>query len=119
MNMIPQKIKIGYFLEIRMVAINNVIFEIPLTALFKFVPLCSRQISGLKETGFLRKTRFLNVYKRDEFAKWCTTDFQIINFTRPERGDNTHSISPTDNAVNLFMWKSVTDCTVSLYSHLN
>ncbi|MCP4107332.1 MAG: hypothetical protein GY749_17610 [Desulfobacteraceae bacterium] len=43
------------------------------TALFKFVPLCSRRISGLKETGFLRKTRFLNVSERgDEFAKWCT-----------------------------------------------
>jgi hypothetical protein len=33
-------------------------------------------------------------------------DFQIINFTRPEGGDNTSSISPTDNAVKLFMWKS-------------
>ena len=35
-------------------------------------------------------------------------DFQIINFTRPEGGDNTSSISPTDNAVKLFMWKSIT-----------
>jgi hypothetical protein len=34
-------------------------------------------------------------------------DFQIINFTRPEGGDNTGSISPTDNAVKLFMWKSI------------
>jgi 16S rRNA (cytosine1402-N4)-methyltransferase len=34
-------------------------------------------------------------------------DFQIINFTRPEGGDNTSSISPTDNAVKLFMWKSI------------
>jgi hypothetical protein len=34
-------------------------------------------------------------------------DFQIINFTRPEGGDNTDSISPTDNAVKLFMWKSI------------
>ena len=34
-------------------------------------------------------------------------DFQIINFTRPEGGDNTVSISPTDNAVKLFMWKSI------------
>ena len=31
-------------------------------------------------------------------------DFQIINFTRPEGGDNTSSISPTDNAVKLFIW---------------
>ena len=35
--------------------------------------------------------------------------YQIINFTRPEGGDNTSSISPTDNAVKLFMWKSI--CT--------
>ena len=34
-------------------------------------------------------------------------DFQIINFTRPEGGDNTSSISPTDDAVKLFMWKSI------------
>ena len=34
-------------------------------------------------------------------------DFQIINFTRPEGGDNTSSISPTDNAVKLLMWKSI------------
>ena len=34
-------------------------------------------------------------------------DFQIINFTRPEGGDNTSSISPTDNAVKLFIWKSI------------
>jgi hypothetical protein len=34
-------------------------------------------------------------------------DFQIINFTRPEGGDNTGSISPTDNAVKLFKWKSI------------
>jgi prepilin-type N-terminal cleavage/methylation domain-containing protein len=34
-------------------------------------------------------------------------DFQIINFTRPEGGDNTGSISPTDNTVKLFMWKSI------------
>jgi hypothetical protein len=34
-------------------------------------------------------------------------DFQIINFTRPEGGDNTSSISPTDNTVKLFMWKSI------------
>ena len=30
-----------------------------------------------------------------------------INFTRPEGGDDTDSISPTDNAVKLFMWKSI------------
>jgi hypothetical protein len=36
-----------------------------------------------------------------------TIDFQIINFTRPEGGDNTSSISPTDNAVKLLMWKSI------------
>jgi len=30
-------------------------------------------------------------------------DCHIINFTRPEKGDNTNSISPTDNAVKLFM----------------
>ncbi|MCP4113652.1 MAG: hypothetical protein GY749_50360 [Desulfobacteraceae bacterium] len=36
------------------------------TALFKFVPLCSRRISGLKETGFLRKIRFLNVSERGD-----------------------------------------------------
>jgi len=35
-------------------------------------------------------------------------NFQIINFTRPEGGDNTNSISPTDNLVKLFMWKSIT-----------
>ena len=34
-------------------------------------------------------------------------DFQISNFTRPEGGDNTSSISPTDNAVKLFIWKSI------------
>jgi hypothetical protein len=39
-------------------------------------------------------------------------DFQIINFTRPEGGDNTSSISSTDNAVKLFymeiyIWKSI------------
>ena len=28
-------------------------------------------------------------------------------FTRPKGGDNTGSISPTDNAVKLFMWKSI------------
>jgi hypothetical protein len=39
------------------------------------------------------------------FAKYI--DFQIINFTRPEGGDNTSSISPTDNAVKLLMWKSI------------
>jgi hypothetical protein len=33
--------------------------------------------------------------------------FQIINFIRPEGGDNTNSISPTDNVVKLFMWKSI------------
>ena len=38
---------------------------------------------------------------------FCDIDFQIINFTRPEGGDNTSSISPTDNAVKLFMWKSI------------
>jgi hypothetical protein len=37
----------------------------------------------------------------------ASIDFQIINFTRPEGGDNTGSISPTDNAVKLFMWKSI------------
>ena len=36
-------------------------------------------------------------------------DFQIINFTRPEGGDNTSSISPTDNAVKLFIWKSIVE----------
>jgi putative selenate reductase len=41
-----------------------------------------------------------------DIEKW-TIDFQIINFTRPEGGDNTGSISPTDNAVKLFMWKSI------------
>jgi hypothetical protein len=36
-----------------------------------------------------------------------TIDFQIDNFTRPEGGDNTDSISPTDNAVKFSMWKSI------------
>ena len=30
-------------------------------------------------------------------------DCHIIYFTRLERGDNTNRISPTDNAVKLFM----------------
>ena len=30
-------------------------------------------------------------------------DFQIINVTRIEGGDNTRSISPTDNAVTLII----------------
>ena len=34
-------------------------------------------------------------------------DFQIINVTRLERGDNTDSISPTDNVVTLFIWRSI------------
>jgi hypothetical protein len=38
-----------------------------------------------------------------------TIDFQIINFTRPEGRDNTSSISLTDNAVKLFIWKSIMD----------
>ena len=40
-------------------------------------------------------------------------DFQIINFTRPEGGDNTSSISPTDNAVQLLIWKSIGNLTNS------
>ena len=34
-------------------------------------------------------------------------DCHIIHFTRIERGDNTNRISPTDNAVKLFMWRSI------------
>jgi hypothetical protein len=34
-------------------------------------------------------------------------DFQIMNFTRIEGGDNTSSISPTDDTVKLFIWKSI------------
>jgi hypothetical protein len=41
------------------------------------------------------------------WSRLTIIDFQIINFTRPEGGDNTSSISPTDNAVQLFMWKSI------------
>ena len=45
--------------------------------------------------------------KSIKFKIQALIDFQIINFTRPEGGDNTSSISPTDNAVKLFMWKSI------------
>jgi hypothetical protein len=42
-------------------------------------------------------------FTRPEGGDNTNIDFQIINFTRPEGGDNTSSISPTDNAVKLFM----------------
>ena len=34
-------------------------------------------------------------------------DFQKLNFRRPEGGDNTHSISPIDNALKFNFWKSI------------
>ena len=48
-----------------------------------------------------------SLWKVDVSESANAIDFQIINFTRPEGGDNTSSISPTDNAVKLFMWKSI------------
>ena len=54
-----------------------------------------------------------SLWKVDVSESANAIDFQIINFTRPEGGDNTSSISPTDNAVKLFMWKSI--ASIMLY----
>jgi IS1 family transposase len=39
--------------------------------------------------------------------KTTTIDFQKRNFTRRQGGDNTKRLSPTDNTVRLFFWKSI------------
>ena len=46
----------------------------------------------------------MNIYTpKDSFRGIAIIDCHIIHFTRLERGDNTNRISPTDNAVKLFM----------------
>jgi len=60
-----------------------------------------------------------------KFAEYFRIDFQKINVTRlcPEPaagkqgGDHTNAISPTDDAVRLFFWKSVKErqeCAVEI-----
>jgi hypothetical protein len=47
------------------------------------------------------------------FDRAEATDFQKLNFTRQQGGDNTFRISPTDNAVKFIFWKSVNALALS------
>ena len=63
--------------------------------------------SAQKNKKFERKLCVRFTTNQMRLSRFSCIDFQIINFTRPEGGDNTNSISPTDNAVKLFIWKSI------------